>query len=780
MIPVPGFKMTDKEDAAESRKRKRKSSGTAKKKAKNDEHEEAKRQKRAQYMITYRAKQSEDKKKEWSLKSSAQRKMREEREETGAKKNKKLKQKLVSKKERTRELTRKRMNAYRLKQKLVNIRQPRANPNASFEDFVNRSETSDMFEVQFDDSGSNSARSGSPDYSVEIAGTVCSEGIDNTVSSPGNDTVFSTVERGSSNADAMKELERLRQENKKLKDALKNSKSPEFAANMKKSLSPKTRKKVVRAAAEAGPKTVVRSLGFRDRCRTPSSESSPSSLALKVQKFATRNSVPVPDKKRGIDKKGNLIRFRIDTLNILHAKFEATIEDISFSHFCRLFPVNVKIPRPDEWGTCLCLKCTNPKMKFLALIKIDLMEDFPDGPDNAVVPDVSALPQIVEFSAWEKKEGELKVKKCKKKYKRVKFIEELKEELRVWKSHLERAVNQFKAIKAAKIEAETGEAIVVQMDWSENFALRDSMEISSAFFGAMQISIHPMVCWTASGTYTAAAISDCRTHQASAVFASLTPVIQEWTKEKRFQKLVVVSDSPTSQYRNRWAVWLLQNLISQLGIPEATWIYTEVGHGKGPADGVGAAVKRKMTRAMAAPDAEIHCASQMKDALEEMGAGVRIHLYGEKDVAKVKKTKAFKDASVIKGIGKSHEVRINGESIVILERSGGKVLKSFSLISQGPPTPDDDEPPSPDDEKELAPNNSLLQREVFEIIEAGDYCVARFEVAKRKTQFAYYVGKIVEKKNKSFVIKCMVRKGSTWPPHFVETETEPDPLPQGE
>lgn len=36
-----------------------------------------------------------------------------------------------------------------------------------------------------------------------------------------------------------------------------------------------------------------------------------------------------------------------------------------------------------------------------------------------------------------------------------------------------------------------------------------------------------------------------------------------------------------------------------LGIPRFEWIYSESGHGKGPADGVGAAIKRRADETVA-------------------------------------------------------------------------------------------------------------------------------------------------------------------------------------
>ena len=55
-------------------------------------------------------------------------------------------------------------------------------------------------------------------------------------------------------------------------------------------------------------------------------------------------------------------------------------------------------------------------------------------------------------------------------------------------------------------------------------------------------------------------------------------------------KLYIVSDSATSQYRNK-RMFLMKQGAKNVKI-DVYWIFTEVGHGKGPMDGVGACIKQ--------------------------------------------------------------------------------------------------------------------------------------------------------------------------------------------
>lgn len=48
-----------------------------------------------------------------------------------------------------------------------------------------------------------------------------------------------------------------------------------------------------------------------------------------------------------------------------------------------------------------------------------------------------------------------------------------------------------------------------------------------------------------------------------------------------------------TQYRQKKNFYLFNNQLYYFGFKRATWSFFEAGHGKGAADGVGAALKRK-------------------------------------------------------------------------------------------------------------------------------------------------------------------------------------------
>ena len=75
------------------------------------------------------------------------------------------------------------------------------------------------------------------------------------------------------------------------------------------------------------------------------------------------NSFSCPDK----DKEG--VRYRRDTLEVLHEKFmcEEMVE-CHYSTFRQNIPKNIRKPKPGDWGTSLCKTCLNPELKMEALL----------------------------------------------------------------------------------------------------------------------------------------------------------------------------------------------------------------------------------------------------------------------------------------------------------------------------------------------------------------------------------------------------------------------------
>ena len=149
--------------------------------------------------------------------------------------------------------------------------------------------------------------------------------------------------------------------------------------------------------------------------------------------------------------------------------------------------------------------------------------------------------------------------------------------------------------------------------------------------------------------------------------------------------LYVVSDSPTSQYRNKKICFLMSKFASDNDM-DVCWIYTEKGHGKGPVDGVGAAVKTVITDTISYhPKSVIRNTEQLMTVLPEMNVDISTYLdsdvkcYIDQLPRPLRTLKFTSDCGF--NIGTSHELLIcdNGKSLKVKKLSSDESYSSLHL-----------------------------------------------------------------------------------------------------
>lgn len=91
----------------------------------------------------------------------------------------------------------------------------------------------------------------------------------------------------------------------------------------------------------------------------------------------------------------------------------------------------------------------------------------------------------------------------------------------------------------------------------------------------------------------------------------MDPVLDDLVK-KGVDIIHFVSDGPTTQYRNKTNFHLMATLpFDKYHITHVTWNLLEASHGKGPADGIGAAVKSEADRLVATGCDVLNCGQLM-------------------------------------------------------------------------------------------------------------------------------------------------------------------------
>lgn len=139
----------------------------------------------------------------------------------------------------------------------------------------------------------------------------------------------------------------------------------------------------------------------------------------------------------------------------------------------------------------------------------------------------------------------------------------------------------------------------ILVDFSENYDCKLSEEVQALHFGGSKnsITLHTGMIYTCTQCQSFVTLSDSNCHEPHAIWAHLIPIIK--LAKQICPALSVIhffSDGPTSQYRQKKNFFLLNLFTTKLNLSLTTWSFSESGHGKGVADGIGGATKRALDR----------------------------------------------------------------------------------------------------------------------------------------------------------------------------------------
>lgn len=357
-----------------------------------------------------------------------------------------------------------------------------------------------------------------------------------------------------------------------------------------------------------------------------------------VQSFydSDEASCVVPGRKDYVtrDKICKQKRYLLNTLQKLHEKFcSKHTFAVSYSVFCRLRPYWVVFMKIHERNTCLCQKCANftfitEKLKELKVIKFGDPEElikkelccplytnecifrrcnvcvdkevqiglFDGATEVKYEKWVSQKSVIVSSKTGTKREVNHTVKE-KFKCKLHELVSMFDNDLKKITQHVGTYYHQAGAMRALKKNLKDNEACV-HIDFSENFECKYSAEVQGVHFGGSreQITLHTGVLYRKVAgrveAHSFCTLSKSPWHDAIAILAHIYEALKN--EINGIEIIHFQSDSPATQYRNKTMFYLIGHKFPTV-FPEIdviTWNYTEAGHGKGAADGVGGTMKR--------------------------------------------------------------------------------------------------------------------------------------------------------------------------------------------
>lgn len=381
------------------------------------------------------------------------------------------------------------------------------------------------------------------------------------------------------------------------------------------------------------------------------------------------HSTPLPGQK-DITARGQQKYAINDTLSNLYKKYRNKYPDskMSLATFCRQRPPYMRTINYTDRRQCLCVHHENGVLKLKALKKPTSISKFlNENTDQDIETMLEGLSdEVINFREWQREDIPYQdsfVRKLRLKEVEIpkdEFCEKFKDEFTDLRQHVVRMNNQFEELEQLKNNLPPLTAITCQVDYSENFCCSFQDEPSQAFYDRSQVTLHPMVINYKNNEglvkhKSFVGITGEKLHSAPTTFAfikHMIPKVQELLP--RLSVVHYISDSPVSQYRNKSILHIVANHSEYFPGVSSSWDYLESGHGKGPCDGVGGAIKRFANNAIKSGTI-IGNASQFYDWAKENNQKMDCFFITSADIKNAERI--LKNAKAAKGLSKSHSLR---------------------------------------------------------------------------------------------------------------------------
>ena len=162
--------------------------------------------------------------------------------------------------------------------------------------------------------------------------------------------------------------------------------------------------------------------------------------------------------------------------------------------------------------------------------------------------------------------------------------------------------------------------------------------------------------WQKKNCFSFGCLSDETSHVAESTWVAIHDLLDELLGAKirsQITELNIISDSPSSQYRNKTTIYFLKHYALSRQIT-MRWLFLESGHGKGVADGVGSAIKRLFDNAIRFnPDQSFKGAADLMTKIKK-STNIQLYLYKKEDIDSLKEK--IPSLTTIKGTSAFHEI----------------------------------------------------------------------------------------------------------------------------
>ena len=227
-----------------------------------------------------------------------------------------------------------------------------------------------------------------------------------------------------------------------------------------------------------------------------------------------------------------------------------------------------------------------------------------------------------------------------------------------------------------------GKNAVIQMDFSENYTCQWQNEVQSAHWHQTQVTVFTVAIWTKPNKPPQSHIyvSDNLDHDKQSIAVFVDMLLSDLkSKSPEIDEVSFWTDGPSSQFKNRYIVSLINFLKLRHTLTKMHWNYFATSHGKGPVDGIGGSAKRCVWMAVLTQNAVVKNAATFAATAKNVCPNI-ITYFVPSDLIKAHGDKMaigqlWEKALPIHGIKETHYVLVESNVTQIITKRFSRAKK---------------------------------------------------------------------------------------------------------
>ena len=324
-------------------------------------------------------------------------------------------------------------------------------------------------------------------------------------------------------------------------------------------------------------------------------------------------------------------------------------------------------------------------------------------------------------------------------------ITELRVQLKRFARHLYDDRRQHAELRRLKETIKPGE-VIIQEDFSENFAIKHQSEIMSAHWSSEGVTIFTVVVYFRQTEtsdldhFSFSVVSDELIHDKKAVYANNSLILQELKMLLPWDITTVHywSDGAASQFKNRYNFMNIAYHERDFDCA-ADWSFFCTAHGKGPVDGVGGETKRVVWRAILQGKATVTSPREFYEVAKKLTGKIGVLWLSSEDIKRVTAhlDSRFEKSFPVAGTHSVQYLRSNDDISLAVATNSPFTRNEPVNIVQVVQTPRNDKPEPVEDQEMDIDLPDLTE------IKVGDFCLVKFHTNKSENKV--FLGQCTDK-----------------------------------